>query len=306
MSRRSHSHRRALHAPWTVCALAAIAVATGGFATRTAVAHAPPPQLLEVARHGSFTGGDLQVKAENSGGLVRVQLANHYAAPVTADMSFELVNLEATRPVRTVTVPAHGHAEVALFRQVDASHRFTYRYVMKWLFGDPLAVPADTLYDLPFGSGPGFRVLQGYFGGFSHAEIAAIDWGMPEGTPVLASREGVVVATKDDAVGNGLDPEFKLLDRANWVVVRHPDGTMGCYFHLQPHGVRVQPGQTVTRGQAIALSGNTGYSTQPHLHFEVRSPIDGTRYRTFAVRYRTLGGDPAGEIPLAGNLYQAP
>ena len=82
-----------------------------------------------------------------------------------------------------------------------------------------------------------------------------VDWATPVGTTVLASSAGTVT-------------------RAGWgsgygycVYIQHPDGRSTRYGHLSK--VLVKAGQTVSQGQKIALSGNTGVSTGPHLHFEI-------------------------------------
>jgi murein DD-endopeptidase MepM/ murein hydrolase activator NlpD len=67
----------------------------------------------------------------------------------------------------------------------------------------------------------------------------------------------------------GLDLE-KYGGRANYVRILHADGTMGLYAHLEEGGVLVQVGQHVRAGQEIGLSGNTGFTTGPHLHFAVQ------------------------------------
>ena len=57
---------------------------------------------------------------------------------------------------------------------------------------------------------------------------------------------------------------------ANFVQVLHDDGTTAVYAHLQLDTVRVRPGQQVVRGEFIANSGNTGFSTGPHLHWGMK------------------------------------
>jgi murein DD-endopeptidase MepM/ murein hydrolase activator NlpD len=287
--------------------LLALAGLAGALAvTRAALALEPGPQVLEDVEHGGFPGGALHVRAERQGDEVHLDVANAYHMPVTTDFRFETTNLEAARAPHTVIVPAGGRRRVATFHLVRKDRPINYSYVMQWMFGDPGAAPSDTVYDLPYGPGETYRVLQGYFGAFSHHEVAAIDWAMPEGTPVRAAREGVVTAYNDTAVGNGLDPEYMALEKANWVIVEHDDHTLGCYFHLKPHGVRVSTNTRVARGELLGYSGNTGFSSTPHLHFEVRTPIDGKRYRTYPVRFHLHAGDPAGDIPLAGATYTAP
>ncbi|HEU4728098.1 MAG TPA: M23 family metallopeptidase, partial [Kofleriaceae bacterium] len=123
-------------------------------------------------------------------------------------------------------------------------------------------------------------------------------------TPVVATRPGVVVAINASAQGSGTTPEFLEDRRANFVIVRHDDGTLGEYMHLSPSGVEVHPGQRVRRGQEIALSGNTGFSTTPHLHFQVMTAsADGLSKRSFpfelAVRPRQASP------PVQGQRYAA-
>lgn len=83
-----------------------------------------------------------------------------------------------------------------------------------------------------------------------------IDWAVPVGTAVYASSGGTVTKA---GWGSGY---------GNVVYIKHPDGRETRYGHLSK--VLVSSGQTVKQGQKIALSGNTGRSTGPHLHFEIR------------------------------------
>jgi murein DD-endopeptidase MepM/ murein hydrolase activator NlpD len=82
-----------------------------------------------------------------------------------------------------------------------------------------------------------------------------IDIGVDSGTPVRAGMDGRVAET-------GYNSSF-----GNYIVLSHHAGWMSLYGHLQ--SVSVKAGQGVAAGQRIAYSGNTGYSTGPHLHFSV-------------------------------------
>ena len=91
---------------------------------------------------------------------------------------------------------------------------------------------------------------------------------VPEGTPVKAAENGVVIYA-----GNGLK-EF-----GNTVLLRHEDGLVTVYGHVS--SIAVKRGDQVHRGQEIARSGMTGDAKVPELHFEVRKnaqPVDPVQY----------------------------
>ena len=91
-----------------------------------------------------------------------------------------------------------------------------------------------------------------------------IDYALYHGTPVLAAQDGKVIRTAHLGTGYG-----------KHIVLEHEDGLQTVYAHLS--AVSVSLGQNVREGQEIGRSGNTGNSTGPHLHFEVRRqdvPID--------------------------------
>ncbi len=114
---------------------------------------------------------------------------------------------------------------------------------------------------------PGATISQGNFGSFSHQRHFAWDYQVPIGTLVVAARSGVVVQVRTNSnIGSG-DRRFE--NDANEVRVRHTDGTVAFYFHLAKNASLVREGEFVLQGETIALSGNTGFSTMPHLHFEV-------------------------------------
>jgi murein DD-endopeptidase MepM/ murein hydrolase activator NlpD len=88
------------------------------------------------------------------------------------------------------------------------------------------------------------------------------DFAVPIGTNVMAVHGGTVVKAGGNGAGDG--PAY-----GNAIVIKHSNGTYSQYAHLSRVDVRV--GQTVATGQHIALSGNTGNSSGPHLHFEIRT-----------------------------------
>src|SRR5688572_16405089 len=122
-------------------------------------------------------------------------------------------------------------------------------------------------YDLPFKKGAEYRVVQGYGGLFSHSNIAALDFAMPPGTPIYAARAGTIYSYKDNNDEGGPFSEYK--NKANYIIIRHNDGSFGCYWHLQKNGVLVKHGQ-VSKGQQIGFSGASGFILRPHLHFSVK------------------------------------
>lgn len=151
----------------------------------------------------------------------------------------------------------------------DSGKKWSINYQFFKIWGD-VSLPADRnfIYRLPFEGKA--RLSQGYFGEYSHEDRHALDFSMPEGTSVLAARDGVVIKTEDQYETGGADRSF--MDKSNFIMILHEDGTYAFYGHLVHQGVLVEPGDYVYQGQRIGLSGNTGFSSNPHLHFEVTKP----------------------------------
>ncbi len=123
-------------------------------------------------------------------------------------------------------------------------------------------------YVLPYSIGETYTVTQGNCTTGSHREDVgqqfAYDIEMPVGTTLIASRGGVVVGVEESfSDGTGVPGE------ENYVAILHDDGTTGRYIHVTTLGALVQLQDTVSQGEAIAMSGNSGNTTGPHLHFDV-------------------------------------
>ncbi len=159
------------------------------------------------------------------------------------------------------------------------------------------------LYSLPYASNKSYRVLQGFGSRFSHTglEEFAVDIDMPIGTPVHAARAGKVVEVeKSHSRGCWEDGCGKY---ANFIVILHSDGTTGEYYHLRRGGSVVGVGDTVTQGQKIGYSGNTGHTTMPHLHFAVYCAVGWGSTQSIPVRFQSRDGII--ERPRRGARYQA-
>jgi murein DD-endopeptidase MepM/ murein hydrolase activator NlpD len=99
----------------------------------------------------------------------------------------------------------------------------------------------------------GDRVKDYCKGIIAQGKDLVTDFKMPVGTPVHAARKGVVVKLKtDSSVGGG---NRKYEDDANYIIIRHSDGTLGNYAHLQNNGSTVKVGQYVLAGDQAVVAG---------------------------------------------------
>ena len=202
---------------------------------------------------------------------VELHGANDGPVPISMEISFKtLQNLQCDVPLpHTVVIPNGGESiKLLTLTVIDRKVSPVYDFRFNYIPGDINANHDDSFeYYLPYASGKTFTVHQGYHGNYSHKNVYALDFNMPEGTGVHAARGGIVTDIKEDSnVGCG-DPRCK--GKSNYLVINHDDGTFSNYVHLQKGGVLVQVGEHVEAGQLVAKSGNTGWSSGPHLHFEV-------------------------------------
>lgn len=131
----------------------------------------------------------------------------------------------------------------------------------------PYPSAAASPYQLPIPVGDSTVLVQGNCSSFSHSgsNRYAFDFAMEPGRVVVAVRGGMVTALDESHVDN----QENAIDEANFVEILHGDGTASFYAHLMQDGVLVELGETVSAGQPIGRVGLTGFTTGPHLHFEV-------------------------------------
>lgn len=174
-------------------------------------------------------------------------------------------------PIYAVLTP-NSNSVLAKVFAADKASGFSFKTYMTSMPGDFNAVhDPSAIYRLPYQDGMSFSIGQAIGGPRTTHNtpnsLFAIDFNMPEGTPIIAARDGVVVQTEDKFTDGGRDQYYA--DKANFVRIMHNDGTAGIYAHLMHKGVAVSLGQFVTAGTLLGYSGSTGFSSGPHLHFVV-------------------------------------
>ncbi len=232
---------------------------------------------------------------------------NTYFAPV--EVAFQLTktdNVAAHVPRSGVTTLApRSTSELVAIDKADPSATMSFESEFQHLVGDPHAQHRpEQPYRLPYALSTSVPVSQAFPDTITHKDPSsqyAIDFVMPIGTGVYAARKGTVIEVASDFYDAGLDP---VVDgpRANIVRVLHDDGTMSLYAHLNWNSIRVVPGQQVARGEYLADSGNTGFTTGPHLHFVVQRNDNG---RIVSVPAEFAGADGAPVTVRAGQRYTA-
>ncbi|WP_165453894.1 M23 family metallopeptidase [Hyunsoonleella flava] len=125
-------------------------------------------------------------------------------------------------------------------------------------------------YALPFPKGKQYKIIQGYNGDFTHNTNFSrytIDFELKIGDTVVAARDGIVIKVVDKHNKQGTTEKYK--PYGNYILVHHEDNTFAQYVHLKQYGALVKVGDTVIKNQPLGLSGFTGLTTTPHLHFGV-------------------------------------
>lgn len=236
-------------------------------------------------------------------GYEDIYVENHKPWPITLSLRVHGRGIEV-QGRNPITVTVEGNERIRLTRAFKKSRSSSLRLAYDWAVGSMDAEHDDAyVYRLPYATGAHHYVLQGYGSKFSHTgfEKYTVDFNMPVGTAVHAAREGIVVLTEDrHDRGCWADGCARY---ANYIVVLHSDGTTGEYYHLRHNGVFVSQGDFVRKGEKIGLSGNTGHTTMPHLHFGVYRAASWGRTASVPVRFQTSSG--VIKRPYAGHRYVA-
>ncbi len=233
---------------------------------------------------------------------------NDYFAPVEVVLALdELTNIgrpSSDQVMRWVVDPQSEMKLIGLpTTGNDPEPVAKYRYIS--LHGDPRSRhDPPRAYRAPFSVAGSYKVTQAFPYGITHDTADsryAVDIAMPVGTDIHAARGGIVFEVASTNFRGGTDPNRDAAS-ANIVRILHDDGTHAVYAHLNWNSIRVKPGDVVERGQYIADSGNTGFSSGPHLHFAVLVNV-GMRIESVPVVFE--GPDSSGISPAVGKTLTA-
>lgn len=240
---------------------------------------APPEgQEFEITYMQKEAEDRIRLRREGTDANPVYLLFNDYWGPV--EVEFRLSNAvnvitEPDLPARFV-VPGQKEQALVGMGSLDPRQGFSFQIQLSSVPGPPVPQRiTDAVLSPPFPAGESYPISQGFQGTRTHNSADseyAIDIVMPVGTPVLAAKAGVVMDIEEDFNQGGTNLE-KFADKANHVRILHDDGTMTVYAHLDLASVNVRPGARVIAGQRIARSGNTGFSSGPHLHFALQQNI---------------------------------
>ncbi len=264
-------------------------------------------KIRKTAKVGSRNSVMITAETSDSGGIeFEAENLNPYRVTLTLDVE-SISNLKTgTRLPLSIELTGYSKKKILVLDRINSKQSVDYKSSYGWVRGSPFVKHNDEyVYGLPFAKGSAVRVSQGYHGDTSHKGLSAyaIDFPLPMGTSIYAARNGIVVGVEVSNNYGGPSPQYR--PYANYVVIEHDDGTMGNYYHLKQGGTAVKIGDKVTKGQLIAYSGNTGYTTAPHLHFSVSKvdPISMRRPMNLPVKIQTLEGIVTS--PRCGDHYTA-
>lgn len=220
---------------------------------------------------------------------IQIIAENPFPCETSVLLDFEVENVCGTNDKMTILKPNAKKQILCTISPCKANQKWRYSYNFKYYVGNVLnkTYDQDFVYDLPYSKGESYKIMQGYFGDFSHQEQHAIDFDMPVGTKICAMRDGVVINVKENSNIGGNDRKF--MKDGNHLWIMHTDGSIANYVHFRQNGVAVNVGDQVKKGQLVGYSGNTGFSSSPHLHIDIGMPTTGKR-KSFATNFKLPNG----------------
>lgn len=199
---------------------------------------------------------------------------NQYPGPVEIEVDWESHDNVIAIPALPQRFVVESGKSTNLFSVIGVGDALSWRFTLqyRYVIGRPLPDYVGSVsYFPPIAPGSRFQITQAFGGEFSHQDEQnryAVDIMMPVGTPIYAARGGLVLEVENDYFKSGTQQAYA--NKANSIRILHEDGSMAVYAHLELEKAQVHPGLPVQAGELIGYSGNTGFTTGPHLHFAVQ------------------------------------
>jgi murein DD-endopeptidase MepM/ murein hydrolase activator NlpD len=225
-------------------------------------------------------------------------------------------DLTTTAAVNFRTGPSTGHKVLRVLAKgttvvaVQSSpsngfYKVKHSGTVGWVHGAYLQKKgaSGSSYRLPWTCGKAFKCSSGnHTSNHSGMDAYAYDFAMPSGTTLRAMRSGTVlrvrkVSSPGSACYHG--GGSSCANKANTVEIKHSDGTVALYMHLST--IAVSTGQHVSRGAVIGTSGNSGWSTGPHLHVQVQKNCGSWWCQSIPFKFEESGNVKTGTTPTSKN-----
>jgi len=226
----------------------------------------PGDSLAKIARSNGVSVDAL--KKANGLDTASIRIGQKLVIPAGGAVVAEKVTTDKTT---TASVPVNKEKKVETAEKKPEA----YKAPVKTVSVTEATEKSDVTDDAPESTGIGkYRwpvrgaVIAGYGANVDGNRNDGIDISVPEGTPIKAAENGVVIYSGSS-----------LKELGNAVLVRHDDGTVTVYGNAG--GLNVQRGQKIQRGQTVATSGMSGNATRPKVHFEVRKNATPVNPMTF-------------------------
>ncbi len=247
----------------------------------------------------------VNIKVVNIGKSMIVYIENNNPYTITVKIKAKYQGLDYDRSIRNeFPIKANTKKEYIRLHKQRRALSFSYSYKYSSIIGSIDAVHDDSyIYRLPYAKGISHKISQGYNGSVTHTGHSqyAIDFAMQIGTKIYAAREGVIVRIKENSNRGGFDKKFA--SSGNFITIEHSDTTFATYYHLKKNGVRVKVGDKVSKGTLIGYSGNTGYSSGPHLHFAIFKASNASKTESLPTTF--LSEEGLITTPKKGKFYTA-
>ncbi|NOQ76751.1 MAG: peptidoglycan DD-metalloendopeptidase family protein [Methylococcaceae bacterium] len=260
-------------------------------------------QVVEVRQLKSAIKRYIWLEKKGSKQSPEYFVINNHKAPVEIEFNLNKSNNAISTPAlpKRFIIPSGQSKTLFQITGINQYKSWSYSLKYRYVLGSSSAYhDTNAVYIPPFEKNSTIRISQAFEGPFSHTDEQnkyAVDLMMPINTPVHAARAGVVIEVNNDFFQGGTKQAYK--SRANSIRILHEDGSMAVYAHLALETAQVYPGLKVYAGQLIGYSGNTGFSSGPHLHFAVQL---NKGMQLVSIPFKFTESDGTVNTPVAGTF----